>query len=246
MPLPGWVTQGDVLPSPKSQQTAGAPPSAPASQTQSSASGNYNPNNPIPGSSVYLNETNAANLAYNNAKNQLLAQRNSLYHQYGLTDTGSVDPLNQYGEYQSLLGTEGAALDQADNAALDRGLGVGGIANQGESALRTSQGAEQLAFQRQVDQAGLDYSQGLQNAEVARANAINQAYMDALNTAIASGYFNTPSPDSATGITITPKQNSKTNLIKAVTAANKPYAVKVAANKTGASANKKQGIFSIH
>lgn len=41
------------------------------------------------------------------------------------------------------------------------------------------------------------------------------------------------------------KANSK-DIFPATTAPNHPSAVKVAANKTGASANKKQGVFSIH
>lgn len=235
----------------------------------------YNPNDPIPGSSVYLGEQNAANLAYENAKNQLLSQRNSLYHQYGLLDNGAVDPNNQFGAYQLLLGNEGSALDAADNDALDRGLGTGGLAMQGESALRNAQGAEQLAFQQQVDRVGSDYASGLAGAEQTRSSATNQAYLDALNTAIASGYF-TPAATptytgggTTTGVNDTPTAKAKAKVVSTtakaktkakvvsttaarVAAATKgkaptaPVAVRVTANKSGASANKKQGIFSIH
>lgn len=167
---------------------------------KSIVSGSTDPiNDPIPNSTTYLNETNAANLAYDQAKSQLLAQRNSLYHQYGLTETGAVDVNNPYGDYQSLLGTEGAALDSARNDSVARGLGTGGLANQEEAGLIPGQRREQLGFQRNVDQAGMDYSQGLMSAESDRSSSYNQAYQDALMNAIASGLFTTASGGSNGG-----------------------------------------------
>lgn len=203
----------------------------------------------IPNSSVYLNETSAANTAYEKAKAQLLANRNSLYHQYGLSDTGAVDINNPYGQYQMLLGSEGRQLDTARNNSIGRGLGTGGLANQDEASLIPGMRLEQLGFQRNVDQAGSDYSSGLLDAENSRTSAINQAYQDALQDALARGLFDpSPTGDPTTTTTSAGGTTTKTNAKKPAifTPATKPYAVKVTANKTGASANKKQGIFSIH
>jgi hypothetical protein len=193
-------------------------------------------------SSVYLNETNAANAAYEKAKAQLLANRNSLYHQYGLTDTGAVDVNNPYGEYQSLLGTEGAALDSAHNDAIARGLGSGGLANQGEASLIPQQRLEQLGFQRQVDQTGSDYASGLEDAASTKTGAYNTAYQDALQDALARGLFDA-APDASSTAT--------TSLGGTTIKKNKPlsafvYNPKIAANKTGASARKRGGIYTIH
>lgn len=199
----------------------------------------------IPNSSVYLNETNAANMAFEKAKSQLLANRNSLYHQYGLTDSGAVDVNNPYGQYQALLGAEGAALDSTHNDAIARGLGTGGLANQAEAALIPQQRADQLNFQRMVDQAGLDYSLGLNEAQDTKSASYNTAYQDALQDALARGLFDI-APPSAPTTTVTTPTGAKTTVAKALPALFRPTAVKVTANKTGASRNKKQGIFSIH
>ena len=194
-------------------------------------------------SSVYLNETNAANAAYEKAKAQLLANRNSLYHQYGLTDTGAVDVNNPYGEYQSLLGTEGAALDSAHNDAIARGLGSGGLANQGEASLIPQQRLEQLGFQHQVDQAGSDYASGLEDAASTKTGAYNTAYQDALQDALARGLFDA-APDA-------PPTTTTTSLGGTTVKKNPPqpafvYNPKVKANKTGASARRRGGIYTIH
>lgn len=200
---------------------------------------------PIPNASVYLGQENQANLAYENAKNQLLTQRNSLYHQYGLDASGNVDPSNQYGDYQMLLGSEGSALDDARNASADRGLAGPGLGNQEESSLRFQQGAEQQGFKRQVDQAGADYSSGLIQAGQQK----QQAYLDAENQAAQQAYLDqlftqAQQPGAPATTTTTAAATAKKKLVKQ--AATIPYNMKVTANKTGASANKRQGIFSIH
>jgi hypothetical protein len=214
----------------------------------------------IPNSSVYLEGTAAANAAYEKAKAQRLADRNSLYHQYGLTDTGATDINNPYGEYQMLLGSEGRQLDSARNDAIGRGLGTGGLANQGEESLIPGIRLEQLGFQHSVDKAGADYATGLNNDENQRTGSIQQAYQNALQDALARGLFD-PAPTNSTKTdtgynSYTPDYsppgataNTTAARIIAATKGKKPFApaaVKVTANKTGASANKRQGIFSIH
>lgn len=158
------------------QQTAGLTNTAPQSA-------------PIPGAGIYAQQQNLAEKAYQDAVAQLQARRNSLYHEYGLNNKGAVDPMSQFGEYQQLLGSEGGALDAADNASLDRGLGTGGLAMQGETGLRGQQGAENLAFQRQVAQVGQDYASGVLGAQQQRSSSMLEAQQTALANALAAGDF---------------------------------------------------------
>lgn len=234
-------------PKPQPPAVGGAQTNQSGQQTQPSAptGSDYS----IPNNDVYLNETNAANTAYEKAKAQLLANRNSLYHQYGLTETGATDINNPYGEYQMLLGNEGRQLDAARNSSIARGLGTGGLANQAEAELIPGQRLEQLGFQHSVDDIGSQYSHGLLDAENTRTGSINQAYQDALKDALARGLFDpSPAADGTTTTTTPNGSDTKTQpkLPAIFTPQTRPYAVKVRSNKTGASANKKQGIFSIH
>lgn len=214
MPLDNYIT-GANSPSPISPLAGkGQLATASQAQTQTPVSGA----SVIPGASTYLGEESAAQKAYDDAQTQLLSQKNSLYHQYGLTSDGQVDANDPYGEYQTLLGTEGSALDSADNAALDRGLGTGGLAMQGEQSLRQGQGAEQLNFNQLVDSAGSQYAQGLATAGETRTQADIQAEADAAAAAANSGNYDTaPSPSSVQTSSATPAAKTaaaKTALVK--------------------------------
>lgn len=190
---------------PQTQAQAGAPPTTTPSV--------------IPGASTYLAQESQAQQAYEQAQNTLLSNRNSLYHQYGLTSDGSVDPNDQYGQYQTLLGNEGSALDSADQSALDRGLGTGGLAMQGEQSLRQGQGEQNLAFQQQVDQAGQDYAGGLANASEARDTSINQAELSAAIAAANAGQYDIPTAaavKTASGSPAAKTTAAKTALVKSV------------------------------
>lgn len=157
----------------------------------------------LPYAGVYLEQQNAAEKAYEDAQTQLQATHSALYHRYGLLDNGQVDPFNRYGDYQTMLGSEGAALDAAREDAIGRGLGSGGLARQGESALRQQQGAEQLGFQQQVLGADSDLRVGLAQALAARNAAFQQAEeqanQDALQKMLADGYFTLASAQSGGG-----------------------------------------------
>lgn len=239
MPFIFNPTTGQDAPTPQRKQQQAPPPALGGSGD--AGSGVKTPYS-LQNSSVYLNETNAANAAYEKAKAQLLANRNSLYHQYGLTDTGAVDVNNPYGEYQSLLGTEGAALDSAHNDAIARGLGSGGLANQGEASLIPQQRLEQLGFQHQVDQSGSDYASGLEDAASTKTGAYNTAYQDALQDALARGLFDAAPDASSTATTSLGGTTVKKNQPQSAFV----YNPKVKANKTGASARKRGGIYTIH
>lgn len=187
-------------------QTAATPPTKPNAPVATGTS--------IPYAGVYLEGQNAAEKAYESAQQQLLANRNTLYHRYGLTNDASVDPYNQYGEYQQLLSSEGSALDQSHNDAIGRGIGTGGLANQGQSALRFQQAGQNLDFQALIDQAGSDYTSGLQQAGQARDQSMYQSERDALAQAIAEmqqnggftpvGYGDDPTPPPTTAPIIPP------------------------------------------
>lgn len=160
----------------------------PKQTTQEAATAAVNSGTPqdrvIPGAGVYGQRQANAELAYQNARAQAEARKNSMYHQYGLTSKGEVDQKNQYGRYQQMLGEQGFQLDQADESAIERGLGGGpGLGNQAERMLRYGHSVQNLGFQRDVNQIGTDYGIALGDAEVARRNAMTDALQAALGDA---------------------------------------------------------------
>lgn len=230
-------------------QARQAPPTAPPAGSGAAAA------DPIPGSGGYAAQEALAERAYQEAVAQLTQQRNSLYHQYGLTTSGSVDPHSQFGEYQSMLGNEGSALDQARNDAAGRGLGVGGLANQGEKALKTADNTEHLQFQEKVDQEQHNYDNSLINAKTQEQGSILAAEQGAYNNALTQGLFNQPPPS------VTPTQAptapaapssaagsdynySKTLLQQYLTGGL--YSRKSRSNPTGLTGQGRRGIITIH
>ncbi|HEY6018709.1 MAG TPA: hypothetical protein VIY48_02110, partial [Candidatus Paceibacterota bacterium] len=143
----------------------------------------------VPDAGVYAQGQAAANKAYQDAVATLLSKKNSSYHSAGLTSDAKVDPLNQYGEYQQMLGSQGQQLDLAHDSSVARGLGAGGLANQAESALRPGFNADNLRFQQGVDAIGQDYTAGVQSAEAQRTAAMQQALKDAIDRAIQNSWF---------------------------------------------------------
>lgn len=169
-----------------------SPPGTQQKNTNVGSPGVQN-NDPIPNASVYLDAQNQAELAYEQAQAQLLKQRNALYHSYGLLDNGSVDPNNPYGQYQQMLGAEGAALDADRSDAVGRGLGGGpGLANQASAQTKYQNAVQNAAFQNQVNSAEANYENGLQQALQARNAAMLEAERQAALDAILNGLFNPP------------------------------------------------------
>lgn len=222
----GGVTAKSAKPKDQQQNQPNTPGGTPPNQTNSPTPQGQGTSLPYAG--VYLEQQNSAEKAYENAQTQLLATRNSLYHRYGLTDTGAVDPYSRYGDYQVMLGREGADLDAAREDAVGRGLGSGGLANQAQSALKQQDGAEQLDFQNQVLGADSDYRTGLAQAlaskNLAFQQAEEQANQDAINFMLANGYFTQAAPATAP-----PMDDTSANTqSKAVTDAKKKLAKHVA------------------
>lgn len=144
----------------------------------------------IPGAGVYLQQQAQAELAFNNAKAQLTAQKNRAFSQFGLTSEGAVDPMSQYGGYQQLLHNHAVDLMGASEHSVQRGLGAGsGLANQEEANLRYGQNAEDLDFQRGVADQESQYTQGAQGALQTRNAAFLDAQMQALANAISQNAF---------------------------------------------------------
>jgi hypothetical protein len=144
----------------------------------------------VPGAGVYLQQQAQAELAFNNAKAQLTAQKNRAFSQFGLTSEGAVDPMSQYGGYQQLLHNHAVDLMGASEHSVQRGLGAGsGLANQEEANLRYGQNAEDLDFQRGVADQESQYTQGAQGALQTRNAAFLDAQMQALANAIAQNAF---------------------------------------------------------
>jgi hypothetical protein len=138
----------------------------------------------IPDAGVYGAETAAATNAYNNAVAAATAQRNSLYHSYGLNQEGSVDPRNPGGQYQMMLHDQANQFQGDQESAAGRGLGRGGLANQAESNDRQGFIGQDQRFQDQVAGVGSDYNNALSSAFSNEQEAISQAQLDALNAAL--------------------------------------------------------------
>lgn len=142
----------------------------------------------LPNAGIYMQMQNQAELAYQQAQAELLAKRNTSYHEYGLGADAAVDPLSQFGKYQSLLSSQESQLANADEQAQQRGLGGGpGLGMQGERALRYQQGADSLALQQDVTNIGQNYATGIQGALAGRNAAVLNAQLSALAGGAGSG-----------------------------------------------------------
>lgn len=183
--------------------TASTPPGASANPNAPTPPGGANTSagvqQIIPDAGVYGQETNAANAAYQTAVTNALASRNALYNQFGLTNTGQVDPNNPYGQYQQMLSQEASQLTADQNNAAGRNLGIGGLANQQVSADKNQQAFQNFAFQNQVAGNESNYQQALSNALDSKNSSISQAYSDALNTALQNMIYNMESGNYSSG-----------------------------------------------
>lgn len=140
----------------------------------------------LPNAGIYLQQQQQAETAYQQAQAELLAKRNTSYHEYGLGADAAVDPNAQFGRYQGMLSSHESALNASDENAQQRGLGGGpGLGMQGERALRYQQGGEALQLQQDVGNIGQNYATGVQAALAARNAAVLQAQ---LNAAIGGQY----------------------------------------------------------
>lgn len=222
-----------------------------------------------PNAGVYAEQAAAANTAYQNALTNVATKRGQLYNAEGLKVTNNpdgsiasygVDGHNLTGAYQQLQKSEGMQLEAQHEADMARHIGSAGIGAQNTSALRYQDGVQQANFvnnfltqnQGLVDeqtQAGNDLSNTLLNLQL-QAIADARAAQNYPNDGTSSGSSDDSS--SSGGGSSSAASNPGAALLARLAAATKgkgalaPVAVKVAANKTGASANKKQGIFAIH
>lgn len=153
----------------------------------------------IPDAGVYGAQTAAATNAYNNAVAQATAQRNALYHSYGLNNDATVDPNNPGGAYQMLLKGQADRYQADEDNAQQRGLGGRGLGAQQESNDRAGDVGQDFQFQSEVANVGSDYENALQDALSNKNNAITAAYNDALAQAlqnqinsISQGYYDAP------------------------------------------------------
>lgn len=190
-----------VAPSIPGETTAGFNPNFSAFNT-----GGMNIGDLIPNAPTYLSAEAQATAAYQNALSQINQNRQSTLQQYGYMGsidprTGTInnirtDPNNQYGEYQTMLNTHAANQAAVRANAAARGLGTGGLAEQGITADHRSFGADSaqlgtnlmnalMGFQTQQNQAQTSMNDTLWQAELAAAQQaiLNQMF----NTAPAGG-----------------------------------------------------------
>lgn len=224
-------------------------------------------NSPIPG--VDPTRIAQANDAYSRALASVNSRRGATLTSYGFKASGyddsgnplglEVDPTSQFGAYQQMLNKQAQDSMAAEDASSGRGF-TGGLANQGESSLRYSQGADRLTLGQ-----GLLGSLGSLNTELLGAkqtqdDALYQARLDAARLAADQGnwtpYETTPDdPTTNAGAITVPiikplasptTTVTKTPVSKATALAKTLTAKKVRANKTGATVQKGRGVISIH
>ena len=171
-------------------------PTLPQSTRPSSSPGTIN-NSPIPDVDPML--LAQANDAYARAQAAIQSRRRNTLTSYGFMANGyddsgnptglAVDPKSMYGKYQQMLDSQAHNSMDAENAGLSAGF-VGGLANQGESALRYQQGGERLNLSNAMLGEFSSEEQDLLNAQAVRDQAILNAYLSGAR----SGDY-TPAPE---------------------------------------------------
>lgn len=159
----------------------------------------------IPDPVVYGEQSAQALQAYQQALAAIASRRAGTLQNYGMTaqvdasghlKNYGIDPNNPYGAIQQLLGQEGSAIDAAQHNAVARGIGLGGLGHQAESAARLAGGQAQLNLGRQfVGEIGQE-AQDQYGASSSYQSALLQAQRNAIASAIQNGYF-TPAQTSA-------------------------------------------------
>lgn len=185
---------------------------------------------PIPGVALYGQAAAAAQKAYAQALAQLNQNRGSLLRSYGYlgdidSKTGTVknvrvDPHNPYGQFQQLLRNSALASEAAVDDAVGRGI-HGGLAHQAESQVQYEHGMQSA----QLGQALTDSLSQLQQEQSAdaeaRDQALYQAELDQLRTAMDTMASNgSVNPANDAGLTYPDYGSSSTE--SAPAAARKP------------------------
>lgn len=221
-------------------------------QSSSSAQPGYSPvNSIIPDPVVYGEQSAQALQAYQQALSQIAQRRAGTLQNYGMTaqvdangnlKNYGIDPSNQYGMIQQLLGQEGSTLDSIQHAATGRGIGHTGLGAQDVSRARFQGGqAQQQLGQQFVGEIGQEASD--QYGATANYNAAKlQAQRNAIISAIQSGAF-TPVPSSSAGTTPPPMgSQTKMNPLMNKAIANKPFAPKPNYQRTSLARNMGVGL----
>lgn len=214
-----------------------------------------------PNAGIYAEQAAQANEAYQQALSNVAAKRSQFYNETGFNvknnPDGSiasygVDGKNLTGQYQQMERAQGRQLEGQHEADMARHIGGAGIGAQNLSALRYGNGVAQASFANNFlgnnDQFVQEQAQAGSNLQ----NTLLQLQLQAISDARAGQTFpgsgdGTGGDGSGTGGDGSPSTPTKGYISPVLrAAATRPYAVKVKANKTGGSANKKQGIFAIH
>jgi len=188
---------------------------------------------PIPGADIYAQSAASATKAYQNTLARLNQQRVGTLQQYGYqgtvdptsgTITGMhVDPMNQYGNLQSMLRTQAQQSEADKYAAEDRGL-IGGLANQAQSADKYNFGQQSAQLGQSLTDAISGYQDQQNQAAYARDQALADAEMQQLMLALQGGNFDTPNFDN-------PSDPSNPSNPNAPSANAKAAAAKIVAKK---------------
>lgn len=153
---------------------------------------------PIPMPGIYKEQQALAQKAYQTSLANINQRRQAMLTQYGMTGNVDaqgaysnyrIDPANQYGQLQMMKQNQGLQLNDAWNQAAERNLGNSGLAAQGESLLKYSQGGEAA----QLGQDFITGMGGLAQEDVSNqdtlAQGMYQAQAQARNEAIQQQMF---------------------------------------------------------
>jgi hypothetical protein len=150
---------------------------------------------PIPGGSGYEQANLLARRAYENAMTRLSQMRSQRLLRAGYVRDAqgnlSVDPNNEYGDYQQMLRNESGQTHHLERAQLASGWGgSSGVLVSQRDELQHAQGGEQAAFGQALTGDLADIASQEENAAMGRDQALYQNELDAARNAIDQGNYN--------------------------------------------------------
>lgn len=150
---------------------------------------------PIPGAPGYGQANLLARRAYENAMSRFAQRRAQRLLHYGYTRDAqgnlSVDPNNEYGQYQQMLRGQDVSSRRLDRYQRASGWGEGsGYLGAAREDLQREQGGQGAALGQALAGELADISQGEQGAEYERDRALYQNELEAARDAINQGNFN--------------------------------------------------------
>jgi hypothetical protein len=152
---------------------------------------------PVPGAAVYGARQADAERIYGHSMDQLQDRQNRLYSEFGMTQSGDIDPNSVFGRYQQTLQSQaGQSLDFEESAAM-RGFGAGS-GQAGIHRLKYGQGLEQFQLKADLANQLSDINNQRTNAADTKGTSMTNALAESVNTGLATQNFTPAAPPDAT------------------------------------------------